>query len=156
MKELCDFRPGLIIRALPHGKKATFRYSETDGSIAFLDGEMMGGFDLVQVEPDLWMADNIEAADGWGPFLLDLGMEWAFESGGWVFPHPTSVSDDAWAVFDYYYTKRSDVRNALLPPAILQKCEPVHKDPALLSKYQKAPTFLPQLRGQGKLMVKPL
>ena len=58
---------------------------------------------------DAWMVSFTNAKDGWGPMLYDIAMEWATEHGGGLMSDRSSVSKDAYNVWDYYKNNRSDV-----------------------------------------------
>ena len=50
-----------------------------------------------------------DATGGWGPLLYDVAMEYATLMGGGLVSDRTVVSDEAYAVWDYYLKSRSDV-----------------------------------------------
>jgi hypothetical protein len=63
---------------------------------------------------DAWMVANAAAKDGWGPMLYDIAMEWATEYGGGLMSDRSSVSKDAYGVWDYYKNNRPDVEKEQL------------------------------------------
>ena len=63
---------------------------------------------------DAWMVANASAKDGWGPMLYDIAMEWATEYGGGLMSDRSSVSKDAYGVWDYYKNNRPDVEKEQL------------------------------------------
>ena len=63
---------------------------------------------------DAWMVANAAAKDGWGPMLYDVAMEWATEYGGGLMSDRSSVSKDAYGVWDYYKNNRPDVEKGQL------------------------------------------
>ena len=63
---------------------------------------------------DAWMVANASAKDGWGPMLYDIAMEWATEYGGGLMSDRSSVSKDAYGVWDYYKNNRPDVEKGQL------------------------------------------
>lgn len=63
---------------------------------------------------DAWMISAAEAADGWGPMLYDVAIEYATLNGNGLIADRESVSDSAKAVWDYYMNNRSDVNGAQL------------------------------------------
>ena len=50
-------------------------------------------------------------ADGWGPFLYDIAMEVATKRSNGLAPDRFIVSPEARRVWDYYNTKRGDVKS---------------------------------------------
>ena len=60
------------------------------------------------------MISAAEAADGWGPMLYDVAIEYATLNGNGLIADRESVTDSAKAVWDYYMNSRSDVSGAQL------------------------------------------
>jgi len=56
-----------------------------------------------------WQVKFASAVDKWGPLLYDVAMEYATLMGGGLVSDRTVVSDEAYAVWDYYLKSRSDV-----------------------------------------------
>jgi len=56
-----------------------------------------------------WMVAYSDATKGWGPMLYDVAMEYATLMGGGLMSDRTIVSDEAYAVWDYYLKNRKDV-----------------------------------------------
>lgn len=54
------------------------------------------------------------ADKGYGPLLYDIAIEIATEYGGGLTPDPEEVSNEAQAVWDYYFSKRKDVQHTQL------------------------------------------
>lgn len=50
------------------------------------------------------------AADGWGPLLYDVAMEWTTQNGGGLISDRGHVSPEARSVWDYYMSNRPDVQ----------------------------------------------
>ena len=65
-------------------------------------GDCMGAYEIKSSKAD----------DGWGPLLYDVAMEVAGESG--LIADRSSLSDDAYAVWQYYMKSRSDVKKKQL------------------------------------------
>tara|TARA_B100002019_G_scaffold247516_1_gene225964 strand:+ start:7446 stop:8111 length:666 start_codon:yes stop_codon:yes gene_type:complete len=51
-----------------------------------------------------------DAADGWGPLLYDVAIEWATMNGNGLISDRSGVSEDAQAVWEYYMYNRPDVQ----------------------------------------------
>jgi len=118
-KSVADLPPGNYIEVdLVHGERlyVTYRYDADDdhdnvkrvisGSIrAELDGWPCSGAFVV----------NSSGADrGWGPLLYDVAMEFASMKGGGLAPDREDVSEDAYAVWNYYLKRRPDVKKVQL------------------------------------------
>ena len=56
-----------------------------------------------------WMVASSGARNKWGPLLYDMAMEYATNFGGGLMADRVSVSPDAYGVWDYYMSNRSDV-----------------------------------------------
>ena len=56
-----------------------------------------------------FMVAYSDATKGWGPLLYDVAMEYATLFGNGLMSDRTEVSDEAYAVWDYYLKSRSDV-----------------------------------------------
>tara|TARA_Y100000310_G_C20331079_1_gene645277 strand:+ start:29 stop:682 length:654 start_codon:yes stop_codon:yes gene_type:complete len=61
-----------------------------------------------------WSIKASEVEEGWGPLLYDLAMEWATKKGGGLMSDRNNVSKDAFAVWDYYDKRRSDIESIQL------------------------------------------
>ena len=59
-----------------------------------------------------YMVNYSQADEGWGPMLYDVAMEVAGDSG--LIADRDSLSDDAYAVWQYYMKNRSDVKKKQL------------------------------------------
>ena len=114
-----------------------------------------------------WIIAGSEASKGWGPLLYDVAIEWASMNGKGLAPDRYSVSGDALSVWDYYLSKRSDVKDYQLDDLENtltntedDNCEQQSADAAssdwqaspLSKKYTKAPTTIAQLEKMGKLI----
>lgn len=64
---------------------------------------------------DYWFVSKASANHGWGPFLYDIAMELVTQKGKLLRSHGDIVSEDARAVWDYYFTKRPDVDRCVCP-----------------------------------------
>lgn len=117
----------------------------TDNLGPFLD---MGGLDIVPrpKEANLYQADNIVAAHGWGPFLVDVAMEWVTEKGGFLYPHHKSIMPEAKLMWASYLSMRPEVRHHPLANNEAAALGIVHEESELRCLYSKQPTLLQQLR----------
>lgn len=113
------------------------------------------------------------AADGWGPLLYDVAMEWATQNGGGLISDRSYVSAAARSVWDYYASNRPDVQvhqlddleNTLTPidddncGQLISKRDPRYpgknvdwKESPLSKRYTKQPTTINALRAAGRLI----
>ena len=114
------------------------------------------------------------AADGWGPLLYDVAMEWASQNAGGLISDRDHVSPEARRVWNYYVSNRPDVqahqlddlKNTLTPidddnckqstarydtvGAIPKNVD--WQESALSKRYTKQPTTINALRAAGRLI----
>lgn len=116
-----------------------------------------------------------QAAKGFGPLLYDVAIEVATIISGGLTPDRTSVSDDAYKIWDYYLNRRSgDVKTSQLDNEENELTKQIEKDNCIqkaavdyetlegvpweksaLSKiYRKPPTTLKTLRDSKRLILK--
>jgi hypothetical protein len=162
-------------------------YSDKDGNKKdSRDNDIWGEIVTMEPGPDTGPcsgAANVAhaaAAQGWGPMLYDVTMEFATQSGGGLTPDRNSVSNSAQNVWSYYFNDRSDVKShqldltdrevAYYTDLNVQKLTPdIEEDDCLQSKtirvhgdkwdqsplskrYTKPPTTLNALRAAGRLV----
>ena len=123
---------------------------------------------------DAWMVLGSNATYQWGPMLYDLAMEYATENGGGLMSDRGMVSSSARNVWDYYMSKRSDVKgiqmddlkNTLTPDeqdnctqvvASYEKRGEIPKvrdwqGSALSKRYTKTSTITSELEDKNKLV----
>lgn len=100
---------------------------------------------MVQAINDLWRVVDVEAENGWGPFLYDLAIELATLNGGRLTGHEHKISESSEAVWRHYHEKRSDVTREPLP----EYC--VAALPAeLRNSLQKPASTIADLKKSGK------
>lgn len=120
--------PGLGIYARRHGSNsASFAYCiiGEDGSITPVITKNHAN-ELGLEEPwgaitidkpgdclDAWVVSASKASKGWGPLLYEVAIEWASMNGSGLTPDRTSVSDEALAVWEKYFT-RDDIQKKQL------------------------------------------
>ena len=109
------------------------------------------------------------AEKGWGPFLYDIAIEWASMYGEGLVPDRGLVSPEARHVWNYYMTKRGDVKknqldtpeNQLTPTdddncdqesSIEDVGDDFTKSP-LSKRYTKEPTTINALKKIGRLRI---
>jgi hypothetical protein len=104
----------------------------------------LGGLDILNrpSRGPLYQAKNIEAGHGWGPFLLDVAMEWVGSKDGALYPDNVQVSPEAERVFSFYFDKRPDVERDLLSKENSDLLRLFHKEDALRCIYWKPKTEL--------------
>ena len=93
------------------------RYGDEWEELDFDEGENYGYMEMEIVKAsegglncnDGWMVLYSKASPTWGPLLYDIAMEWATINGGGLFPDRTTVSRDAYNVWEYYMNNRADV-----------------------------------------------
>lgn len=125
-----------------------------------------------------WSIVASHADKGWGPMLYDVAMEWASQKGKGLTPDRAAVSDDAYKVWDYYHSRRGDVkkgqldsRKNVLTPDSGDNCAQIStathaggqfqdqlsaddlKGSPLAKYYSKAPKMTDALQKAGKLKV---
>ena len=93
-----------------------FAKAETPSEFIGWDSGLQGE---IRIEPvqlnDEYPCDNgfmvaySDATKGWGPLLYDIAIEYATLMGNGLMSDRTEVSDEAYAVWDYYLKSRSDV-----------------------------------------------
>ena len=93
-----------------------FAKAETPSEFIGWDSGLQGEIRIepVQLNDDYpcdgaYMVAYSDATKGWGPLLYDVAMEYATLFGGGLVSDRTVVSDEAYAVWDYYLKSRSDV-----------------------------------------------
>ena len=59
---------------------------------------------------DAWKVAAAHAGSGWGPMLYDVAMEYATVMGAGLIADRDAVSKDARAVWNYYFSRRGDVK----------------------------------------------
>ena len=115
-----DLPAGVQIVIKSHGPKgAKIYYAEEDEEhiVATQDGPW-GEMFIVDVADrndtgpcgGAWKVSSVNAGAGWGPMLYDVAMEYATVMGGGLIADRDSVSKDARAVWNYYFSRRGDVK----------------------------------------------
>jgi hypothetical protein len=115
-----DLPAGVQIVIKSHGPKgAKIYYAEEDEEhiVATQDGPW-GEMFIVDVTDrndtgpcgGAWKVSSVNAGTGWGPMLYDVAMEYATVMGAGLIADRDSVSKDARAVWNYYLSRRGDVK----------------------------------------------
>src|SRR5438309_3867409 len=67
--------------------------------------DKFGALDIIEVPRDshCYAADNLAAEHGWGPFLVDIAMEWVGKQSGWLYAHPLGVTTEAKFMWKVYF-----------------------------------------------------
>lgn len=119
-----------------------------------------------------WEVSWARAADGWGPLLYDVAIEYATLHGNGLISDRSSVSEDAAKVWDYYLNNRTDVNHhqldnlydELTPDIEEDNCKqgitrhqgrrgyPWHES-SLSKRYTKPPSVINKLHSVGKLII---
>ena len=112
---------------------------------------------------------TVVAANGWGPFLYDIAIEYATEKATGLIADRMSVTNAARNVWDYYSQNRSDVQKHQLDnlkneltPTEKDNCDQsvIYKrgnrgiaiqDSPISKRYTKSPVTIAALRSAGKL-----
>jgi hypothetical protein len=111
--------------------------------------EIMPGGNAADGMP-LWMAYNIEAEHGWGPFLMDVAMEWVTIRREKLYPHNNGIVPDAKKMWTKYYRDRQDVEWHLMQDDEIIALKVTHSEPELRCFYQKTPTTINMLIDRGQ------
>ena len=127
-----------------------------------------------------WMVASASAKSKWGPMLYDVAMEWATQKYNGLISDRKTVSHDARNIWDYYLSKRGDVKaqqldnkaNELTPSNVHDDCMqrvitrptqaygPTNEPEAnwvnhsLSKRYTKSPSTINQLKSTDKLVIK--
>ena len=115
-----DLPAGVYIVIDPHGNRgAAIHYADEDGDgiVATQDGPW-GEIYIVDIAGHYmdspcgkaWKVSSANAGSGWGPMLYDVAMEYATVMGGGLIADRDAVSKDARTVWNYYLSRRSDVK----------------------------------------------
>ena len=126
----------------------------------FVDGmnlpmlDELGALDVIphSREGEFYCADNIVAEPGWGPFLVDVAMEWVTERSGWLYPHRQAVSSLAKPMWGVYFdpSKRPDIERLPMSKDVENALRIMHTEPELRCLYRKQLSLLAQIRALGK------
>jgi len=95
IKTVADLPQNVSLRVVEDGNDFEFRLADLDGSMACPNDEMLGALEVKRIGEGLWMAENIAAVHGWGPWLVDVAMEYVTEQKCALFPHSFSIVPDA-------------------------------------------------------------
>jgi hypothetical protein len=105
---------------------------------------ILGGTKLV-------VARNIQAGHGWGPFLVDVAMEYVTALGGQLYPHPVGVVPDAKLMWKVYHDDRTDVTHTVFSDDEINQLGVQHTEAELRCAYQKAGSpIIDELKRKGK------
>lgn len=88
------------------------------------------------------VARNIEAGDGWGPFLMDVAMEYVTAAGRKLYPHPHSIVPEAKRMWTVYYDDRADVIHFPLNDEEIASLHIKHSEPELKCGFIRKPAPL--------------
>jgi hypothetical protein len=140
--------PAFGVADLPEGVVVTFSIEEDDFVTVAVEepGEeaWVGNAELeFNDDCDAWEVMAIEAADGWGPFVYEVLMEWATVQRSSLVPSRDIISKEAKAVWKRFKT-RTDVKREKLP----SNCQ-VHGDLYLNYAYTKPSKTLRSLGELG-------
>jgi hypothetical protein len=84
--------------------------------------------------------------------LMDIGLEWATEKGGGVFPHHCGILQLTKVMWKVYHQERTDVRHLEMPPEKIERFDVRHPEIELRCIYEKDPVILPALQAAGRLL----
>lgn len=152
--------------------KQNFPYSPSGiyGVIKIAKRDQGPDFDGGNCLETMVVAMTEETANGWGPLLYDIAIEWSSKIANGLTPDRSTVSRSAYAVWKKYLNDRPDVvkdqldnlenkltdtdaDNCGQDAAMHYSQENWHKDP--LSKvYRKKPTTIKKLESIGKIFIK--
>lgn len=136
------------VHDIPAGVTFDVRWATTPGKgieIGFVNSDGSTRFDLgtLIIQPVgngsiFVMAENIQAGDGWGPFLVDVAMEYVTAAGKKLYPHPLGILPVAKRMWKVYYNDRVDVIHFPLSDEEIAYLHIQHSEPELRCAYQKA------------------
>jgi hypothetical protein len=107
-------------------------------------------FIIIYMDSKYWMVANVQAVPGWGPFLYDIAMELATESGSALRPHDSNISDEALRIWDFYFNNRQDVEKRALPKNV-KRFRHHKSSESTVYRYRKSPpSTLTELRRLDK------
>lgn len=121
-----DMADDVFVRVREDGDRVTITYSNEDGSMYKGSGLSYGRIEIYHptgraqwsVDPEpcatAWMVGGTNAEPGWGPLLYDVAVEFATLNGGGLIADRSSVSKDAFNVWQYYMNSRPDVEHVQL------------------------------------------
>jgi hypothetical protein len=147
---------------IPEGSVLTCRLeSAFETSFVFVDAGNspiieIAGLDITRRSS--WGADplyewtNIEAGDGWGPFVTDVAMEWITQKGGWLYPHRGSITPGAKRMWTIYFNgkRRPDIMYQQMNDDEVKEMGVIHAEPELRCVYRKlSTTKIDALRAAG-------
>jgi hypothetical protein len=101
------------------------------------------------------MAENLSADHGWGPWLVDVAMEFVTRYGAALFPHNVGIVPDAKLMWTVYHANRNDVTHVPFSDQAIAALRIEHQEPELRCKYTKQPAILLQLEAANKIWADP-
>ncbi len=150
-------------------KNTNIKVTDSDQRITIaFDGEVKGMIDCQRIpNSQVMVVESSSATGGIGPVMYDIAMELATTRGLWLTSDRKRVSDDAFALWEFYAKNRPDVERTELKPhewyegARAEKAfSEMTEDPAtwpdksdpiwvLWSGYRKKPELIQALRGMA-------
>jgi hypothetical protein len=103
-RESGEIRFRYVVRKKFGGWRVALRNDRAAGYIYIAPGSQLDG-----PCDKAYVVSSSAAAQGWGPLLYVIAMEWATKHGNGLTPDRTTVSADAKRVWEHF-AKRSDVR----------------------------------------------
>ena len=108
----------ILIDDIADGDNVSFIYVDNDGN-QLREGDDVYG--ILEITKDFvggchgaWSIFFAKSAQGWGPLLYDVAMEWTTMRRSGLMADRTGVSDKAYEVWAHYMNNRSDVEKIQL------------------------------------------
>lgn len=151
IKSVADLPQGFFLRIIDDDNDIQFYLADENGEMAMIGADIIGVLDVVRRDSQIWMAENLAAVHGWGPWIVDVAMEYAAENDAVIYPHHVGIVPEAKLMWDVYYNRRTDVQRIVMPDDWIVNLKVAHKEPELRCFYSKEPTILPELRALTKM-----
>jgi len=95
------------------GEYVKFQYVDEDGQPVQAEEKVFGTLEITKEYTgqclNAWMIEWSSAAEGWGPLLYDIAMEWTTMRRSGLMSDRNAVSDKAYKVWSHYLSSRSDI-----------------------------------------------
>ncbi len=149
MRSVTDLPEDTYVTIGRSGRGFYVEFTAADGkSVASLHGSVEAG----AADPECGQVYEInvsEAPGGWGPFLYDLAMEYAYPKG--LIADRAEVTEAAQRIWRFYMQSRPDVKKRVIRNP---DCSAGTWEPALDFAYFKPPKLIDELHAANKLILK--
>lgn len=151
MNTVCRIPPKVVLQVSRTPKGILeFLFLDIDGAYRF----DIGALHILPrpVSSKYFEAHNIHAEHGWGPFLIDVAMEWVGQRGGWLYPDHQCVSHEARPMWVKYHNiaERPDVDRRQMSDIAAAALKVCHQEAELRCFYRKPVEYIAQLQASGQ------